>query len=132
MTIPCDRVICYREKVTTVRPQCGLTDCQFSIKWITNDACLFLVGRVLNKCSISAYFATTNFGYTVYNASIYFGYIGRNFGYFWVFWRIFFGYTGIPLPPWPTLTSASWYLATSFIKLASERTTLKRHISDIF
>ena len=28
-----------------------------------------------------------------------------NFGYFWVFWRIFFfGYTGIPLPPWPTLT----------------------------
>ena len=40
----------------------------------------------------------TNFGYTVYNASINFGYIGRNFGYFWVFWRIFFGYTGIPLP----------------------------------
>ena len=27
-----------------------------------------------------------------------------NFGYFWGFWRMFFGYTGIPLPPWPTLT----------------------------
>ena len=47
MTIPCDRAICYGEKVMTVRPQCGLTDCQFSIKWITNDACLFLVGGVL-------------------------------------------------------------------------------------
>ena len=35
---------------------------------------------------------TTNFGYTVYNAWINFGYIGRNLGYFVVFWRIFFGY----------------------------------------
>ena len=55
VTIPCDRVICYREKVMTVRPQCGLTDCQFSIKWITNDACLFLVGGVLNKCLLCYY-----------------------------------------------------------------------------
>ena len=47
VTIPCDRVICYREKVMTVRPQCGLTDCQFSIKWRTNDARLFLVGGVI-------------------------------------------------------------------------------------
>ena len=48
-----------------------------------------------NKCLL----ATTNFGYTVYNVLINFGYTGRNLGYFWVFRVIFFGYTGIPLPP---------------------------------
>ena len=38
-----------------------------------------------------------NFGYTVYNASINFGFIGRNFGS--VLAIFFFGYTGVPLPP---------------------------------
>ena len=40
---------------------------------------------------------TTNFGYTLYNALISFGYIGKILGCFGVFWRIFFGYTGMPL-----------------------------------
>ena len=40
---------------------------------------------------------TTNFGYTIFGASINFGYIGRNHGCLGVFWRIVFGYTtGLP------------------------------------
>ena len=55
----------------------------------------------LNK--ISACFATTNFGYTVHDASINFGYIGRNFGYFGDFFRVYWYTTTPPPPPWPTL-----------------------------
>ena len=44
----------------------------------------------------------TNFGYTVYNTSINFGYIGNNFGYFGEFFSVY-QFTTTP-PPRPTLT----------------------------
>ena len=72
----------------TVRPYCGLTDCELSIKWIKYDFmtvphCWSAIKG--QPSQISACFATTNLGYTVYNVLINFWCTGRHFGYFGVF-----------------------------------------------